>query len=297
MTNLKLKQQQQQIRSLGEANKKYSQATHKIRPLRMRNNSTINSKSGNQGGEYESETETRSMNSTTTSSTVMHFMANQTRNHNKAGDTVDKSSARSMSQKGTGSVPRRLGQKAATLEEGGQQSMLQTQVFGGGHQQNQKYGPAKIRILQNWEDYSHHKEHRINLCLSNYNQMLQLLFRTKGKLNMGAVFALAKTMGLSGAVTKNMFTADGVLKGGREQANMIKEKLIAYLCRVMQEENVPTSHDIPGCEDQIIQPQQQYKCFVGKGNNSILIRTLFKTRYWWLLHDKEEIDKVNFMWT
>lgn len=28
-----------------------------------------------------------------------------------------------------------------------------------------------------------------------------------------------------------------------------------------------------------------------------MIRTLFKTRFWWLLHDKEEIDRVNFMWT
>ena len=36
---------------------------------------------------------------------------------------------------------------------------------------------------------------------------------------------------------------------------------------------------------------------MGKGNNSILVRSLFKQRYWWLLHDKEEIDKVNFMWT
>lgn len=40
-----------------------------------------------------------------------------------------------------------------------------------------------------------------------------------------------------------------------------------------------------------------YKCFVGKGNNSMLIRTLFKSRFWWLLHDKEEFDKVNFIWT
>jgi hypothetical protein len=48
-----------------------------IKPVRLRNNSTINSK----GGEYESETETRSMNSTTTSSTNMHFISNQTRNH------------------------------------------------------------------------------------------------------------------------------------------------------------------------------------------------------------------------
>jgi len=29
----------------------------------------------------------------------------------------------------------------------------------------------------------------------------------------------------------------------------------------------------------------------------MMVRTLFKSRYWWLLHDKEEIDKVNFMWT
>jgi tubulin polyglutamylase TTLL1/tubulin monoglycylase TTLL3/8 len=40
-----------------------------------------------------------------------------------------------------------------------------------------------------------------------------------------------------------------------------------------------------------------YKCFVGKGNNSMLIRTLFKSRFWWLLYDKEEFDKVNFIWT
>lgn len=40
-----------------------------------------------------------------------------------------------------------------------------------------------------------------------------------------------------------------------------------------------------------------YKCFVGKGNNSVMVRSLFKSRYWWLLHDKEEVDRVNFLWT
>ena len=29
----------------------------------------------------------------------------------------------------------------------------------------------------------------------------------------------------------------------------------------------------------------------------MLVRSLFKNRHWWLLHDKEEMDKVNFMWT
>lgn len=40
-----------------------------------------------------------------------------------------------------------------------------------------------------------------------------------------------------------------------------------------------------------------YKCFIGKGNNSMLVRTLFKSRFWWLLHDKEDFEKVNFFWT
>ncbi len=26
-----------------------------------------------------------------------------------------------------------------------------------------------------------------------------------------------------------------------------------------------------------------YKCYVGKGNNAILIRSLFKSRYWWFM--------------
>ena len=96
-----------------------------------------------------------------------------------------------------------------------------------------------------------------------------------------------------------MFT-DGALKS-REQGNMIKEKLIAYLCKVIndenQPENMPDNQLVQEAITPLNQPVHQYKCYVGKGNNSILIRTLFKTRFWWLLHDKEEIEKVNFMWT
>jgi tubulin---tyrosine ligase len=40
-----------------------------------------------------------------------------------------------------------------------------------------------------------------------------------------------------------------------------------------------------------------YKGHVMRGNNGQLVKQLFKTRYWWLLHDKDEMDKVNFMWT
>jgi hypothetical protein len=40
-----------------------------------------------------------------------------------------------------------------------------------------------------------------------------------------------------------------------------------------------------------------YKYFIGKGNNSIMVRSLFKNRYWWVQNDKEEMEKCNFCWT
>jgi hypothetical protein len=40
-------------------------------------------------------------------------------------------------------------------------------------------------------------------------------------------------MGMSAVLNKQSFGPDGYLKGGREQANLIKEKIIAYLCKVM----------------------------------------------------------------
>jgi len=40
-----------------------------------------------------------------------------------------------------------------------------------------------------------------------------------------------------------------------------------------------------------------YKCYVGKGNNQMLMRSIFKTRFWWLFHEKDEPEKVNFFWT
>jgi hypothetical protein len=45
------------------------------------------------------------------------------------------------------------------------------------------------------------------------------------------------------------------------------------------------------------QTASQYRCFVGKGNNQMLVRSVFKNRFWWLFHEKEEPEKINFFWT
>ena len=43
--------------------------------------------------------------------------------------------------------------------------------------------------------------------------------------------------------------------------------------------------------------QTNYKFFIGKGNNGLLIRTLLKTRWWWTPTDSPEGEDVNFVWT
>lgn len=40
-----------------------------------------------------------------------------------------------------------------------------------------------------------------------------------------------------------------------------------------------------------------YKYVIGKGNNSIMVRSLFKNRFWWVQHDKEEMEKCQYCWT
>ena len=44
--------------------------------------------------------------------------------------------------------------------------------------------------------------------------------------------------------------------------------------------------------------QGMYKYSIGKGNNALMVRSLFKNRFWWIKADAgSEMDRVNFMWT
>jgi len=40
-----------------------------------------------------------------------------------------------------------------------------------------------------------------------------------------------------------------------------------------------------------------YKFFVSKGNNRNSLRRLMNGRHWWQEYSKQDMDKVNFMWT
>ena len=40
-----------------------------------------------------------------------------------------------------------------------------------------------------------------------------------------------------------------------------------------------------------------YKYYIGKGNNSILVRNCLKQRFWWSMGDFDDWDDYNFIWT
>lgn len=40
-----------------------------------------------------------------------------------------------------------------------------------------------------------------------------------------------------------------------------------------------------------------YKYYIGRGNNSILVRAALKTRFWWSMGDFDTWDEYNFLWT
>lgn len=40
-----------------------------------------------------------------------------------------------------------------------------------------------------------------------------------------------------------------------------------------------------------------YKYYIGRGNNSILVRAALKTRFWWSMGDFEGWEEYHFMWT
>jgi hypothetical protein len=42
---------------------------------------------------------------------------------------------------------------------------------------------------------------------------------------------------------------------------------------------------------------QPYKYYIGRGNNSGIVRTALKSRFWWSMGDYDEWEGYNFIWT
>ncbi len=83
-----------------------------------------------------------------------------------------------------------------------------------------------------------------------------------------------------------------VLKGGdREKLQEYREMIFRDYLRRVNEKNglqvpAPSGVFLP------------YKCYIGRGNNSILVRMAFKSRWWWSVAEQlDDWESYNFTWT
>lgn len=49
----------------------------------------------------------------------------------------------------------------------------------------------------------------------------------------------------------------------------------------------------------IIFPEEeiQYKAYVGKGNNGLLVKSIIKTRPWWTFRTSNDLESCHLVWT
>ena len=103
-----------------------------------------------------------------------------------------------------------------------------------------RYAQTKIKIMDNVDAYYHHFAHPINCMIRDYNDFGRLVFKAMTQRDrapkiddIAYAIRLAKRLGLN--INKNHLSVQ-FLKV-RENANAIKEKLIQFICKVMQREN------------------------------------------------------------
>lgn len=102
----------------------------------------------------------------------------------------------------------------------------------------EKYGPAKIRIIQDLKAHKHHRKHALNVYFQQYNEFVRIVFKNQ-KVNANVarnktayLLGLAKALGLK--LNKEVFS-EASLKL-RESQLQLKEKLFfAFIKKMMQE--------------------------------------------------------------
>ena len=91
----------------------------------------------------------------------------------------------------------------------------------------EKYGPTKIRIVQDCTAHIHHKEHKLNVFAAQYNEFVRIMFKNQKasaqsqKFNVNYASGLAKCLGLK--VAKDAFSEQNLKS--RDHLTQLKERL------------------------------------------------------------------------
>lgn len=139
---------------------------------------------------------------------------------------------------------------------------------------------------------THLSDHPVNLAIKNINQFIHLAFKIKNKddYNIPAILTLGKTLGI--IYPKTQIVDHNFLRS-REFLSFSKEKILRYLYSAINKSNKNIEPD----NSKNLVSFHQNRFFIGRGNNSILVRSVIKQRWWWSMNEREDFLKTNFIWT
>eukprot|EP01022_Parablepharisma_sp_SALTPOND_P024489 TRINITY_DN542_c0_g1_i1.p1 TRINITY_DN542_c0_g1~~TRINITY_DN542_c0_g1_i1.p1 ORF type:complete len:1002 (+),score=71.85 TRINITY_DN542_c0_g1_i1:11821-14826(+) len=141
-----------------------------------------------------------------------------------------------------------------------------------------------IKVLH--KDYTHHKDHPINRIIGLINKFGELTFRNKESIfDAPKCLKLAKAIGIP--LLKDSINAQ-TLKS-RDLSHPLKERILKQFWNVLNAENRVSV-------TQGEKARQQYKFCVCRGNNSMLVKSILKRRFWWTYAGKKD-EGLNLLWT
>lgn len=157
-----------------------------------------------------------------------------------------------------------------------------------------------IKIQHKQNEYMNF--HPINIIISLINSFSQIFFKskTRSKTNVGIILEICEILGIQ---LKKLQMEPNILRD-KEFNNQLKNKIIKILFKVLNEENGTLLQNSIKIDEEQINFSQQiktepviHKCYIGKGNNSILIKRALLARGNWRAVSKKEIAECNFIWT
>lgn len=135
------------------------------------------------------------------------------------------------------------------------------------------------------EAYNTHDMHPINIAIKLMNAFFALTVRNKdlNAINISLIVGIGKIFGLG----LNRFSINEKIFKTKYFTVFIKERLLRVLYVVLNSEN--------GLK--VDAKKTSFKSYIGEGNNSGLVKSVLKQRWWWALTKKKEIPTCNFLWT
>ncbi|CDW81168.1 tubulin-tyrosine ligase family protein [Stylonychia lemnae] len=131
------------------------------------------------------------------------------------------------------------------------------------------------------------QNHPINKAIRQMSLMSNLMFKTKeyGQLQSEIFNRCQRFFGI---VVPKQYRNDLIaMMKNKEFLTHVKERMHVVLFNCINKVN--------GIQDQ--QQVSQPKYVIGNGNNSLLVKSVFKSRQWWVQNEKEEFNESHFIWT